>query len=305
LDIYSKKALSYREQLDLLKSRKLKVANEDKALHLLENLSYYRLSGYFYPQLEMPKSNHIFKENSSFESAFQMYKFDRELRILLSSNIEKIEVSFRAKLTYHLSHQYGPFWYTFDKLFKNKNIQENSINSLKKAMNDSTEDFVIKYRKKYIDNYLPSWMALEIVTFTHLSVIYENLKDTRSKSSIAKFYGLKYQILENWLKILTYTRNICAHHSRLWNRELSLKVSKISTTLDFPFIETKGVVKNKAYIYISIIKYLVDVINPGNSFRAKLLDLISKYPNIDYTKSMAFPDDWLDQPLWSFTAKDG
>lgn len=134
MKVYSKEPLTYKEQLDLLISRKLQVDNVDKALHLLENLSYYRLSGYFYPQLKEPKNEHIFKENSSFESAFNMYKFDRELRIFLSGNIEKIEVSFRAKLTYVLSHRYDAFWYTYEKLFKKQVIHKNSISSLKKSI---------------------------------------------------------------------------------------------------------------------------------------------------------------------------
>ena len=171
LKLYAKIPLTYQEQLDLLKERGLIVENEEKALHLLETLSYYRISGYLYPQLQIPKEDHKFKERSYFESAFKMYKFDRELRILIGSNIEKIEIAFRAKLTYVMAHRYDAFWYTYDKLFRNQSVQKNSMEGVKKAISDSTEDFVIQYQRKYADNYLPSWMALEIVTFSHLSKI--------------------------------------------------------------------------------------------------------------------------------------
>lgn len=298
LKLYSKNALTYYQQLELLKERGLIIENEDKALHLLEVLSYYRLSGYLYPQLKLPKEEHIFKEESYFESAFKMYKFDRELRILIGANVEKIEIAFRAKLTYVLAHRYDAFWYTYDKLFKKPDLQRTSIEGIRKAMQDSTEDFVIQYQKKYLDNFLPSWMALEIVTFSHLSKIYENLKDTSAKSEIAKFFGLPYQLMENWLLLITYTRNICAHHSRFWNRELSLKSRKITTDLPYDWIDTSGIPRNKSYFYISVIKYLLDRINPENNFKVKLEDLFSKYENIDYTKSMGFPENWRDQPLW-------
>lgn len=298
MKLYSKKALSYIEQLNLLKERGLIIENEDKALHLLEVLSYYRLSGYLYPQLNIPKEDHIFKEESYFESAFKMYKFDRELRILIGANIEKIEIAFRAKLTFVMANQYDAFWYTYDKLFKNQDTQRNSMDSIRKSIQDSTEDFVIQFHRKYADNYLPSWMAMEIVTFSHLSKIYENLKDTRAKAEIAKNFGLPYQLFESWLLLLTYTRNICAHHSRFWNRELSLKSPKITTNLPFDWINTTGVARNKAYFYISIIKYLLDRINPTNTFTEKLDELLNKYDNIDYIKSMGFQPDWKDQPLW-------
>lgn len=298
MKLYSKRALDYQEQLDLLKERGLIVENDTKALHLLEKIGYYRLSGYFYPQLSLPKENHQFKDESYFESTFKMYKFDRELRLLINSNLEKIEIAFRAKLTYVLSQKYDAFWYTYDKLFKNPELQNNSLSSLKKSIKDSTEDFVIQYQKKYADNYLPSWMAMEIVTFSHLSKIYENLKDTNAKSIIASDFGLPYQLFENWLLIITYTRNICAHHSRFWNRELSLKSRKITTELKFDWIDTQGQARNKAYFYISIIKYLLDRVNPKNSFTEKLIQLFDKYPNVDYIKSMGFPNDWKNQPLY-------
>jgi len=184
LEIYKKPAITYQTQLQQLKNRGLTIENEEKALHLLENLSYYRLSAYLYPLLERDKEKHIFKEKATFDTAFKMYCFDRELRLLLLNNLEKIEISFRAKLIYVLSHKYDTFWYTYNKLFKNEIVQNKGIENINKLYVDSTEDFVLKYKRKYLNNFLPSWMAMEIVTFTHLSKTYENLKDTSAKSEM-------------------------------------------------------------------------------------------------------------------------
>ena len=79
---YNKTALSYAEQVQQLKNRGLTIENEPKALHLLEVVSYYRLSGYWYPLLA-DKQNHQFKTTATFETAFRIYKFDRELRLLV------------------------------------------------------------------------------------------------------------------------------------------------------------------------------------------------------------------------------
>jgi abortive infection bacteriophage resistance protein len=51
---YTKPFLSYVAQLSLLKSRGMMFADEAKALHLLEKIGYYRLSGYWYPLLALP-----------------------------------------------------------------------------------------------------------------------------------------------------------------------------------------------------------------------------------------------------------
>lgn len=298
METYDKPPLTYQEQLDRLKGRGLVVENEPRALHLLENLSYYRISGYLYPMLTENKEEHQFKKGSTFNNAFKMYCFDRELKQIIASDIEKIEVSFRSKLTYTLSHKYDAFWYTYEGLFKNKDIHLKSLSTTYKMVSASTEDFAIKYRKKYINTYQPSWMALEVVTFTHLSVIYENLKDTSVKSEISKHYGVPYKLLENWLRILTYTRNVCAHHSRFWNRNLSLPIKKSTKDLPFSWIDQLNIPRNKSYIYLCAIKYLLDRINPNNTFKNKIVDLFDKYDNIDINKGMSFPENWEKQPLW-------
>ena len=70
---YTKTAISYADQLQQLIKRGLVIDDEPKALHLLEVISYYRLSGYWYPLLA-DKQNHRFKANATFETAFNIYK---------------------------------------------------------------------------------------------------------------------------------------------------------------------------------------------------------------------------------------
>ena len=79
---FDKPSLNYDDQIQLLKSRGLSIQDEDKALHILQVISYYRLSGYWFPLLE-DKVNHKFKSNTEFETAFNLYKFDREFRLLI------------------------------------------------------------------------------------------------------------------------------------------------------------------------------------------------------------------------------
>ena len=46
---YPKQLISFTDQISLLKQRGMAFGDEAKALHLLQNISYYRLSGYWYP----------------------------------------------------------------------------------------------------------------------------------------------------------------------------------------------------------------------------------------------------------------
>lgn len=46
-----------------------------------------------------------------------------------------------------------------------------------------------------------------------------------------------------------------------------------------------------------MITYLLDIINPNNTFRDKLRDLFVEYPNIDVV-AMGFPRNWQNEPFW-------
>ena len=49
---------------------------------------------------------------------------------------------------------------------------------------------------------------------------------------------------------------------------------------------------------MSIILYLLQTINPNNTFVTRFKSLLDKYPSVDVT-AMGFPQNWQDEPLWS------
>jgi len=80
---YHKQAIPVKDQIQLLKSRGLLAGDESLAEHYLNNISYYRLAGYWWP-MQADKVNHLFKPNSRFEDVVALYSFDCELRLLLA-----------------------------------------------------------------------------------------------------------------------------------------------------------------------------------------------------------------------------
>ena len=54
---------------------------------------------------------------------------------------------------------------------------------------------------------------------------------------------------------------------------------------------------NRAYFILSMISYLLQTVNPKNSFGSRLMKLLSKYPNVD-PSAMGFPAAWKNEPLW-------
>ena len=130
-----------------MKNRGLIIEDEPKALHLLEVVSYYRLSGYWHPLLA-DKQNHLFKSNATFETAFSIYKFDRELRLLILRELEKIEVAVRAKMIYVLSQSLGQFWYFDSANFSNPIKHADTLSKIGTEYARSDEEFVQAFKTK-------------------------------------------------------------------------------------------------------------------------------------------------------------
>ncbi|MGB5989265.1 MAG: Abi family protein [Marinifilaceae bacterium] len=293
---YSKPALSsYADSINKLKDRGLSFSNEPKALHLLEVVSYYRLSGYWYPFLQ-DKQNHIFKPNVDFESVFNVYKFDRELRFIVTGELEKLEVAFRAKINHVMSNSISPFWYKDLSLYSSREESVNALRLIKTEFKRSKEDFVLSFKNKYSDEYPPSWIMLEFSSFGLISRIYCNLRNNSQKKEIASFVGIQPKVLESWLQYIVHIRNICAHHSRMWNRVFGIS-PMIPKSTQFTWLNNKNIRNNKAYFALSVILYLSKQINPKCSFASKVRSLFQKYGNID-CKAMGFPDGWEGEQLW-------
>ena len=99
--------------VSLLQSRGLTITDSTKAEQYLEYIGYYRLSAYMYPLLQMPKEQHRYKPNTSFDQVMMLYRFDKKLRLLIFNEIEKIEVAVRSAIVYIGCDMLGdPFWMT-------------------------------------------------------------------------------------------------------------------------------------------------------------------------------------------------
>lgn len=294
--LYKKPALTYAEQLSQLKERGLIVDDEALFLEILEKKSYYRLSGYWYPLL-VDKTNHIFKEGAKFESAYGMYSFDRDLRQLIIKELEKIEIAVRAKMIYIFSHQFGPFWYTNPGNFKKPHIHSDTIEKIRNEFKRSDAQFIQAFKKKYYNDFPPSWTAFEIISFGAISRLYSNAKPGRSKRLVADYFGLDDRTFSSWLHGLVYVRNVCAHHSRLWNRVLRIQ-PMVSKSPNYQWLNKPPIPNDRTYYILSMIIYLLNSINESNSMIDDFKKLLDFYPNI-YTGAMGFPANWENEPLWT------
>ena len=104
----TKNPTTYQEQMTLLKTRGCVISDDEFCLKILQSVNYYRLSAYFLP---FKNADDSFKQGTEFSKIVDIYNFDRELRRILFSAIEEIEIFLRTQFSYFHAHRYGSTGY--------------------------------------------------------------------------------------------------------------------------------------------------------------------------------------------------
>ena len=199
MQTYSKPALSFEQQIELLKNRGLGISDEERAKRHLSNVSYYRLSAYMLPYKIMQPNGIVtdyFIKGTIWDDIWNLYKFDRKLRLLVFDAIERIEISLRTQIIYQLSHKYGPHWQNDNNIFKTTaNSKTGKIYSVYNDIQTHiTEQLNANRKIQFIDHYLkkynnpqtpPSWMSIELLYFSELSKICPGLSNIQDIKDIA------------------------------------------------------------------------------------------------------------------------
>jgi abortive infection bacteriophage resistance protein len=297
---FTKPPLKIEDQINLLKARGMKIPDVARAEHYLKNISYYRMRAYMMPFQNPDDPEHKFEEGTTFDHVLNLYVFDRELRLLVFDAIERIEVALRTQIIHQFAITYGSHWFEDSAIYRSNHHYGKNLTKLDEEINRSNEVFIKHYQNKYTKpKRPPAWMSLEVTTMGLLSKIFQNLKDTGEKKKIADHFMLGHpKVLESWMHSISYIRNICAHHSRLWNRTLTIRPTLPNVTKQSWLNSNDTVVDNKIYAVLCCIYYMMKVVNPTTSFKVGLQNLFTEYPQVDISR-MGFDKNWSEEPLWS------
>lgn len=269
------------------------------AEHCFQHISYYRLRAYWLP-FEVPaeeEGEHEFEGGTAFEDALSLYVFDRQLRLLVMDAIERVEVSLRGAWAYRLAIQYGPHGYLDPALYARSDQFARALNSLLDEIEWSKDTFIKHYKTKYDDpEHPPVWMVSEILSLGQLSKWFSNLKARADRQAIAKVYGLDEKVLTSAAHHLTYVRNICAHHGRLWNKQFTVTMIMPSAPSALK-LAMNPAAERKIYNTLAMLAYLMGIVAPASDWRQRLRDLL---PTCQHATlgAMGFPENWLDRPAW-------
>lgn len=296
---FNKPALSVPDQVALLQQRGMLISDPGKAAQFLTYVGYYRLSGYWFPfQFRDGTANHSnFRPNTDLDTVLDRYIFDRRLRGIAMDAIERIEVAARSALSDVMSQRYGPHWYmdsvhfvpAYHAGFMTLVRRETGLAPF--DQHKQTE-FIAHYFRTYDPPLLPpSWMVMEILSFGAISKVYKNLVDGEKKS-VAAAFGIPRNRLGSWLHAASHLRNLCAHHSRVWNREFGVVPS--ITKADASHVHHP----KKFYNHAVAIQSLLKIISSETHWVDRVRELIADHPNIPIDQ-MGFPANWQSNAVWA------
>ena len=281
----------------MLRQRDLIVSDEDTALKQLASISYFRLASYW-KIFETDEATHRFASGTRLEDVISLYTFDRELRSIIFTAIQDIEVALRTRIIHFFSLSHGAFWFMDASKFNSHSIFQTCLDNMQVELSRSKEEFLQEHFAKYSSPSMPPvWKTLEVVSFGNLSKLYANIKDVEVKKQVAKSVGLpQYTYLESWMRSLTVLRNCCAHHARTWNRRYPA-MPQLPRRLPLTWVDTQHIRPMKLYAQLCVLLYLEQSITPNSQIKDRLLSLLKAYPNT-ITRQMGFPRGWENEPLW-------
>lgn len=304
---YKKKYYNTSEQLKHLKSKGLLFNDTQHAQDTLSYISYYRLSGYLHHFRCKDKNNRFF-ENIYFEDVVELYKFDAKLRLLIMGALESIEVSLRTAIIQSMAID-NPFICNAQDIFTFKDDSYAKFQTGRlKNWQQSQETF-----KKHFDNTYklpPLWVEIETWTMGTIRNFIDALEEKYKIKIVKNRYFKTPNHLVGWTKNLTTLRNICAHHGRLWNKNLNhIQASNkglgdlhilFNNTLNIQKNDINKNPNNRVYYYCMIMWYILKNVVPESNWNTRLSKHINTLPRMSHVglKNMGFPENWETEPFW-------
>jgi abortive infection bacteriophage resistance protein len=294
------------------------VDDPSAAAELLSVIGYYRLSGYWYPyrrQLGPTRRDDQFVEGTTFATVVRLYDADRRLKLHVLDAIERVEIALRVMIGFTLGKR-GAYAHlnraNLDGQFtrsdgRNPSRYDEWLSKLLSTQARSSEEFIVHFQQKY-DGRLPVWVVTEVMDFGTTAHLYRGLK-AADRNAIARQWDVidrtglgNGHALGNWLRVLNYVRNVCAHHSRLWNRHLvnTIAARQLASIPELQHLSRQHVTHHRIYSTLCVLAFLLHRVGQGD-WVTPLRDLLTvEIPACGRSLSeMGFPADWAAHRPWT------
>lgn len=281
--------LSLEAQADKILSRKC-LGERSFVIEKLRYVNYYRLAGYLYPFRKRRAADGFveeeFEEGTVFEQVWDLYRFDRRMRLLLLDAIERIEIGIRTAVAYRwaedcanakISNPQGR-----KSCYRKGKINGGLIDLVQRQYENSKAPCAHHYKGEAWNisdvKELPVWVFVEFTTFANLKVLCEDCLKPKVSKRVASDFG--FQDTDKFfavLEVLREVRNTCAHHGMVWNKPWEKSGTRNPLAPDLPgnSVDFPDCKKQLAYI-LRCCDFLVEKIIPDSAWRFRVASLIQE-----------------------------
>ncbi len=234
----SKPFKTYKEQIEILKSRGLIIPNEQLAIRFLETENYYNVINGYKNEF-LVEDTDFFVQGSSFEHIQALYSFDKAFRHGILSTLLDIENMLKSIISYEFAKKYGATAYLDVSSFNtyDNNTQQcaqdliddiNAKIAYLQSNSDHSNDNIRHYLT--VHGEIPIWVLFSHITLGDLSKFYRCLTPNLKKEicdHIVSIYGNRFtsKDLYAFFRILNNVRNLCAHNLRIYNYKTQYRIS--------------------------------------------------------------------------------
>ncbi|NUT61445.1 Abi family protein [Herbaspirillum sp. C9C3] len=307
---YVKPYLSPVDLIAKMKNDGLTIPQSDLSAKIIFRNNYYRFKAYFIPFHD--KSN-LFPAGTYFSQIYSLYLADQKIRDFLFPLISVLEVRVRGVLDNVVTSQTkNPFWHLDATNFSNFGNVERVLKKAGSRFTSSPHE----YAKHYVSHYFnrqsfdykqipPFWILSEILTLEHLATFAKHIDEKKFRRKGGSFlddcaneFGLtSHGALVTNILCMLELRNICAHHSRIWNRNLRAPqgISK-KITIKIPTLAPKI---NRLYQHLVMLRIMCKSQGIEDGIKEFFVALITSQPIFQRDRvAMGFPVGWEHDAVW-------
>lgn len=261
-------------QIELLEECGMTFHDKEKATEILSDIGYYRLGFYWFPFEKMfPRKenrDHIFKDDTQFDTVVRLYYFDFDLRHMLLKYISRIEIHLRTVLINTMSSYFPTIstWFVNDKI-----VAPSYARSFKKIYDRIILSPYIKaHHHNHSCQFAPARKTLEFMTLGEVIDLITSLTDVKIRLEISRHFGIRsLKTFDSYFNTVRRIRNRSAHGGILYDYKASIRIAS-NGPVDLSNLYDRSNLKGA----IEVIQYLVGTIssNRKNQMEKELRQLL-------------------------------